>query len=371
MGGESNSETLIPEIRKIRLSELESFIQSDDYKHFSTVPVTPSRAASYQNNPHGKPEDVVLILALADKKLIAFRSFFAGIAHAKTGDIRFGWCSGAWVHPTFRRIGLSIRLLNEALADWNGKLMITNYAPEAEKLILSTGWFHELHRFKGMRAYLFPKTVKLFRNARKNRFTAFFFSFVDACIAGYSSLNMLFFSYFKNPDIRFETLQEPDEETYRFLKKENVNSLFGRDVQELKWIFQHPWISEINREVSEKYPFSSCSSSFSNTTVKVWQKNQLTAVFIFSVREGHLKTLLFCFPPEFSNEIARFIKKFSIKHKSEMVTIYNSAIAGHFFARKFPFLHVRKYGQKIYSSFHVAEIEKLRFQDGDGDVFFT
>ena len=371
MGGKSNSNTLTPEIRKIRLSELESYIQGDIYKRFPTVPITPSRTMSYMKNPHGKPEDVVLILALADKKLIAFRSFFAGMAHTRTEDIRFGWCSGAWVHPTFRRKGLSKRLLKDALDDWNGKLMFTNYAPEAEKLILSTGWFHELHRFDGMRAYLFPKTVKLFRTARKNRFTAFFFSLVDACIAGYSSLNILFFSYFKNPDIRFETLAEPDEDTFRFLKKENVNSLFGRDVQELKWIFQYPWISKINREVSDKYPFSSCSPSFSYTTVKVWQKNQLTAVFIFSVREGHLKTLLFCFQPELSNEIARFIKKFGVKQKIEMVTIYNSAIAGHFFARKFPFLHVRKYGQKIYSSFQVGEIEKLRFQDGDGDVFFT
>jgi GNAT superfamily N-acetyltransferase len=371
MGGEINSKTLKPRIRKIRLAELENFVQSDNYKSFSTVPVSPSRTVSYLNNPHGKPEDVVLILALANKELIAFRSFFAGMAHTQNETIRFGWCSGNWVHPDFRREGISKKLLEEAWSAWNGKLMFTNYAPESEKLYLKTGWFEQVHQFEGVRAYLFPKTVKLLTIARRNRFSKWIFSLVDSCIAGYSNLNVLFFSYLKNPDIRFETLPVPDEESYRFLEKQRENSLFGRDVQELKWIFQHPWISEINREVSNKYPFSSCSPSFSYTTVKVWQKDELTAVFIFSVRDAHLKTLFFRHPPEMNDEIARFIKKFGVKQKIEMVTIYNSAIAGHFFARKFPFLHVRKYGQKIYSSFKLGEVEKLSFQDGDGDVFFT
>ncbi|HDR51644.1 MAG TPA: GNAT family N-acetyltransferase [Mariniphaga anaerophila] len=371
MGGESNSETLNPEIRKIRLSELENFVQSNEYKRFPTVPITPARAKSYLNNPHGKKEDVVLILAFFYGELVAFRSLFAGVIQAEKVKIRFGWCSGNWVHPDFRRKGISKKLLEEAFSAWNGKLMFTNYAPESEKLYLKTGWFTPIHQFDGARAYLFPKTVKLLAGAQRNRFSKWFFSRVDSCIACYSNMNILFFSYFKNPDIRFETIPVPDEETYRFLEVQGENSLFGRNAEELKWIFQYPWISEINRESAGKYPFSSCSTSFTYTTVKVWHKNKLTGVFIFSVREGHLKTLFFSYPPEMNNEIMRFIKQHCVKQKIEMITIYNSAIANHLFARKFPFLHVKKYGQKIYSTFGLDEVEKLHFQDGDGDVFFT
>jgi GNAT superfamily N-acetyltransferase len=371
MGGNSNSETLTPEIRKIRLDELNAFIQSDELSQFSHVPITPSRAKSYLENPHGKPEDVVLILALVNNKLVAFRSLFAGVIQTEKEKIRFGWCSGNWVHPDFRRKGISKKLLEEAWSAWNGKLMFTNYAPESEKLYLKTGWFSPIHQFEGVRAYLFPKTVKLMAVAKKNQFSKWIFSLVDFCISGYCNLNILFFSYFKNPDIRFETIHLPDEETYRLLELNNKNYLFAKSAEELKWIFQNPWISEMNREVAKKYAFSSCSDSFKYETVKVWRNNKLTAAFIISIREGHLKTLFFQNPPELNDEIARYIKWYGVKQKIEMVTIYNSAIASYFFARKFPFLHVRKYGQKIYSSFDIPGLEKFQFQDGDGDVVFT
>lgn len=371
MCGKSNSETLNPEIRKIRLNELDEFIHSEEFRQFPHVPISPSRVKSYLENPHGKPEDVALVLALVENKLVAFRSFFAGEIQAEKEKIRFGWCSGNWVHPDFRRKGISKKLLDEAFSVWKGKLMFTNYAPQSEKLYLKTGWFSAIHQFEGVRAYLFPKTIKLLAGARRNRFSKWIFSLVDTCISGYSNLNILFFSYFKKPGIRFETLSFPDEETYQLLEQNNQNFLFAQSAKILKWIFQNPWISEMNRDAANKYPFSSCSGFFKYETVKVWQSNNLVAVFIFSVRKGHLKTLFFQNPSELNDEIARFIKWYCVKQKIEMITIYNSAIADYFFARKFPFLHVRKYGQKIYSSFDIPGIEKYKFQDGDGDVVFT
>jgi hypothetical protein len=78
MGGEGNSETLMAEIRKVRLSELESFIQSESFGQLANIPITPARAKSYIKNPHGLPDDVVLIMAFTDGQLVAFRSLFAG-----------------------------------------------------------------------------------------------------------------------------------------------------------------------------------------------------------------------------------------------------------------------------------------------------
>jgi GNAT superfamily N-acetyltransferase len=371
MDGKSHSKTLTPEIRKISLDELKAFVESDEFREFSHVPISPSRAKSYLENPHGKPGDVVLILALVDNKLIAFRSLFAGEIQTQNEKIRFGWCSGNWVHSDFRRKGFSKKLLEEALAAWNGKLMFTNYAPDSEKLYLKTGWFSPIHQFEGVRAYLFPKTVKLLAGARKIRVSTFFFLLVDAFIAGYSNFIILFYRYFKNTIIRFETLSFPDEETYRLLAQNNQNYFFARGDKEWNWVFQNPWISEINGEIAAKYPFSSCSDSFKYETVKVWQNNKLAATFIFSVREGHLKTLFFEYPPELNDEIARYIKWYGVKQKIEMITIYNPAIARFFLDHKFPFLRVKKYGQKIYSSFSIPGMEKYKFQDGDGDAVFT
>ncbi|WP_372949293.1 GNAT family N-acetyltransferase [Mariniphaga sp.] len=371
MDGKSNCETLNPEIRKIRLDELGAFIQSDEFRQFSHIPISYSRAKSYLENPKGNPGDVVLILALLNNKLVAFRSLFADEIQTEKEKIRFGWCSGNWVHPDFRRKGISKLLLEAAYSAWNGKLMFTNYAPESEKLYLKTGWFRPIHQFEGVRAYLFPKTGKLLAGARRNRFSKWIFSLVDFCIASYSNLRINFFRQSKNAEIQFEIAGKPDEETLNFAEKFRENFVFGQGEKALKWIFDYPWISDENREVAKKYPFSSCSNAFRYHAVKIWQQNEWRGVFIFSVRDGQLKTLFFWNVNGLEKELAQFLKWYSVKHKLEMLTVYHPGVSKLLLKYRFPFLHVRKYGQKIYSSFDIPEFDKIHFQDGEGDVVFT
>jgi GNAT superfamily N-acetyltransferase len=358
-------------IEKISLKDLESFIHSETFQQFTTIPITVLRAKSYLNNPHAQSEDVVLYLGFIEKQLVAFRSLFADRIFSENVPIRFAWCSGNWVHPDFRRKGFSEQLLNEAFADWNGKLMFTNYAPNSEKLYLKTGKFQPIHQFRGFRGYLFPKTRKLIQSSNKNWFTKFVFSAVDAIIAMVSFIRVLFFSSKQNPDFEFKPIQFPDSECYQILQNNIQNHIFERGETELKWILQLPWIFSERHPAAEKYPFSSFSTSFFYQTVKFFNKNKLAGFFIFSVREGHLKTLFFCIPEGVEIEVANYLKQFCITQKIEVITVYNSEVAQHLFSRKFPFLHTKKYGQKIYSSFEIKNSAKLKFQDGDGDVIFT
>lgn len=359
------------EIKKIRLSELEHFVQSEMYRQFTIIPISELRVKSYINNPHSQPDDIVLYLGFVQKQLVAFRTLFADCIKSKNEQIRFAWCSGNWVHPDFRRKGFSEQLLNEAFKDWNEKLMFTNYAPNSEKLYLKSGKFHAIHQFQGFRGYLFPRTRKLVQFANKNGLTKALFSVADFTISVFSSVRLWFFSAKQNQDISFETVQYTDEECFKIDQNNSLKYLFNRGGKELNWIFQFPWISGDKNFASEKYPFSSYSKSFSYYTVKVFVKNKLVGFFIFSVREGHLKTLHFNLPNEIEKEVADNLKQFCIKHKIEVVTVYKNGIALQLFAQKFPFLRTKKYGQKIYCSFEIKDIGNYLFQDGDGDVIFT
>ena len=111
-GRKSYAETLMREIEKIRLKELAGFVESETFQQLEIVPVTPGRVKSYLNNPAAKPDDVVLYLVFKNKKLVAFRSLFAGVVFNGKEQIRFAWCSGNWVHPDFRRKGFAQLLLN-------------------------------------------------------------------------------------------------------------------------------------------------------------------------------------------------------------------------------------------------------------------
>jgi GNAT superfamily N-acetyltransferase len=358
-------------ILKIKLNELESFVNSETVKQFEVTPISMLRVQSYIHNPHGLPNDVVLYVGLIEEKLVAFRTIFAGLVQTENETQRFGWCSGNWVHPGFRRKGFSEQLLNEALADWNGKLMFTNYAPNSEKLYLKTGKFSVVHQFQGFRGYLFPKTTKLISFAKKNRVAQIGFSIIDSLIFVFALARTWFYRSVSEADINFEVLNLPDAACYDSLKNNSVRYYFNREEQELRWIFKFPWIAENKPAEAERYPFSSYSNDFKYYSVKVFDEKVLAGFFIFSVRNGHLKTLFFNLPARFDHAVAVFLKQFCINQKIEVITVYNSGVARQLFSRKFPFLRAKKYGQKIYSSFEIKNQQTHRFQDGDGDVIFT
>jgi len=362
---------LKPEILKIRLKDLESFSQSEVFKSWETVPVSSLRIQSYLHNPDANPDDIVLYLALIENKLVAFRTLFAGSVHTFNGNERFGWCSGNWVHPDFRRRGFSEMLLNEAFADWNDKLMFTNYAPNSEKLYLKTGKFEAIHQFQGFRGYLFVKTLKLAPQAKKSVFSKIFFRGIDFGISVLAGFRTWVFKPEINPTVSFSELEFPDEECYKWLEERKSGSVFQRGVREFQWIFNFPWITAQKNSDAERYPFSSFSESFRYYTIKIFDQNCFAGFFIFSVRDGHLKTLCFLVKSGIEEAIADFLKQFCAVHKIEVITVYNYEISRYLFARKFPFLRAKNYGQKIYSSFNFDIAQHQRFQDGDGDVIFT
>ncbi len=186
-----------------------------------------------------------------------------------------------------------------------------------------------------------------------------------------SSIRLWLFSEKQNPDFSFDTSQYPDDACYEIIRNDASEHVLNRGEKELKWIFRFPWISHDEAFKAENYPFSSYSNSFYYKTVKVFIHNKLVGSFIFSVREGHLKTLYFSLPDGIEKEIAIYLKRYCSKHKIEVMTVYKSELAQQLFARKFPFLHTKKYGQKIYSSFPIEIDREHKFQDGDGDVIFT
>lgn len=356
-------------IEKIRLSELESFVNSRRFSEMETVPISRNRAESYLQNPHGQPNDVVLYLGFIGEKPVAFRSLFADVIHSGNSSIRFAWCSGNWVHPGYRRNGFSEQLLQEAYTDWNQKLMFTNYAPASEQLYLKTGWFRPIHQFEGVRAYLFPKTRKLVAAGNKTVFSRSLFSIVDAGIYLLSSIRLLFYKPQPNGNFRFETIGLPDEACYAFLTNNRPEHAFQRYQKELTWIFAFPWLSNTN--ATSNYPFSQYSGKFNYRTLKIYDNEQLAGFCIISNREGHLKTLYFAVPQAAMQPLANYLKQMAKNEKTELLTVYKKELATLLLKRKFPFLRVKIYGQKIYSTFDLPGTGNLQFQDGDGDVIFT
>ncbi len=350
---------------------MEEFSQSEAFKNFETIPISPLRVRSYIHNPAAMNNDVVLCMGFDGEKLVAFRTFFAGQVNCASAPIRFGWCSGNWVHPAYRRKGLSEKLLAKAWTDWDGKLMSTNYAPNSEKLFLKTGLFQPIYQFYGFRGYLFPNTKKMFGGPEANFFIKAGTSIIDSILHCFSNLRAQFYTFKPSPGIRFEIAEKPDTTCMQRVETHKNSLFFVRGEKELHWIFNFPWMTNLKEDHIANYPFSTYSSDFHYKTVKIFNKERFEGFFLFSVKNGHLKTLFIDTVPGLEKDISGFIKNYALKNRIEMVTIYNFELAKYCLNQKFPFLPGKAYGQKIYSSFKIEEHTNYRFQDGDGDLIFT
>ncbi|QIA06901.1 GNAT family protein [Draconibacterium halophilum] len=273
------------QIKKIRIKELENFVNSKEFQNYEVVPISPIRAQSYLANPHAKPEDIVLYLGFIDNKLIAFRSLFADTLNSDGQLIRFGWCSGNWVHKQHRRFGYSEQLLREAYKDWNKKLLFTNYAPNSEKLYLKTGLFQAIHQFEGVRAYLHAKTAKFFPT-KINPLTKLLFNVIDFFIGLIVRLITAFYHTKKDYKLSFIETEKPDETCFEFLKSNPVNSVFNRNETELKWIFEHPWISQQNNDESPATRFHPSLTIFITKPYSLSEKIKCSASLFSPFAKG-------------------------------------------------------------------------------------
>ncbi len=354
------------ELKTIRLQDLETFGRSELFQSFEIKPISAARIQSYLNNPHGLPGDVVLYLLHEENKLLAFRTLFAG--RLMNQSKRFAWLSGNWVHPHYRRQGYSKRLLDEALKDWDERLMFTNYAPESLQLYLKTKQFQTVYLDYGTRFYFYFRSRKVL--AGRYPKLAFLLPVLDFFIqlaAGFTHL------LFRPMRVRHFSMKEsnlPDEACLEMAEAKKDSYLFARGRKELEWIFNHPWLSASDTQSTDNYPFSSFAGQFKYRSIKIFHQNKLIGFMVVLLRDGHMSTVHLQLPYDRMRIAARFLIRVATKNKVETLTVLNPKLAKEIQKRPNPFLLHKKIEHGIYSSFPVSSAMR-KIQDGEGDFIFS
>lgn len=353
-------------IYKVALHELDELIKSDVYKQLQIKPITPLRAASYLRNPRAQPSDYVLYFMRKGSKLIAFRSLFAD---QLTGEKeQFAWLSGNWVHPDFRRQGHSEKLLEEAYSDWGGRLMFTNYAPSSLQLYLKSEKFKPIYSDSGSRFYLFAKPSKLLKERVKG--LQFLLRIADFFVSVFASTKVKTFKIEEIDHTKAEMIERPDQECYKLLKESSKQFLFKRNKKSLKWVFSNPWVSTADKRFQKNYPFSSFSDSFKYHTLKLYSDGEFKGFVLYSIRDGHLKTLYHVLNESVKEIAAKHLINLAATKKLELLTILDSDLSQVIKSCEHPFIHVKNIEHRIYSSFDSVGIHD-KIQSGDGDFVFS
>lgn len=355
-------------IHRITLGRLNEFLSGPDYERYVVKPISRQRAQSYLRNPHASISDVVLYYIVDDEQIIAFRTIWADKVQTLRGVVKFGWCSGTWVHPGMRRKGLSQLLLREAYSDWNMKLMFTNYAPQSLEGNLKTQLFKAKIERIGMRFYLMADYKKLLQQKTRNAFTRFVALIGANIIKPGVNLKLKFY---KQPSFDGFLINETEHYTNDFFDdRELGKSLFVRHKSNYEWIFAHRWIT-LNTTDKQNYPFSLFRTSFRYFFIKMHNSKNVSARLIVSVSDGNAKLLYASAPDYMQYDLMKYLVFWSAGHKIKTLTVVDPFWAGIIENTPSPFLIKKPFSMHIFSTFDFDYDKSMKIHAGDGDYIFT
>lgn len=355
-------------LKTFNRDQLEDFISSGAFRQYDFLPVTRHRALSHIQNPKASAEDILLILAFYEEKLVGYVGCFPDSFIIDGKEIRYAWLSTLYVNPEFRKKRPAKALLKKVFEEYEGRIAITEFTKEAEALYNIMGVFEYVFPKEGKRYYFRTDAAKMIPEKKPaTQPLKPLFQILDAAANGLISIKNL---TAPKPGFKYEVLDKIDKESADFM-----NRFPGvRNADEINTFIENPWVLEGKKD--EKYLFSSFADSFKYYWVKIGdQNNNLTSCFLLQLRDGYLK-IPYLFTDGNLDEVVRFLKYFIVTHKVKGLTSYQTALNKEIQQSKL-FSHIYERDFKREYLFHKNLLELLpnhfnpNYQDGDGDCMMT
>ena len=365
-------------IKKVKLRNLQSFVNSYLFINSEIIPISKNRVISYLNNPRANQDDYVLYVAIYNDKIIAFRTLLSDKIFYKSHEYKFAWFSGSWVHEKFRRKGISTALMNEAFKDWKERLLYSNYAPSSKLLYDKSGKFSLFIKKEGIRLYFKIKlTELLIPKFESLHHIKPLLSVIDYVLFIFSSpIRWLQRNYFIGYLKYVEITDRMTDAHYDFINVNN-KSIFKRGKEEFEWIFNFPWISSILNE-SKPYPFSFYAKRFYYKVFTVIDNGNIMAFALIKVRDGRIDVPVYLSLRKKENVyLAKSILAYSYKIGTNILTCYTNDFIKVANEERFLALYRKTMQQRFYASKQILMMldidDKATFDvnDGDGDNIFT
>ena len=366
------------EIVSLNKQQLIDHIESAEFKSEDFLPISVHRALSQIKNPRANQNDVLLLLAKKEGKLLGYLGVLPDLLFAPNQPIiKVGWLSCIWVSPAGRGMGISNQLISKAHFKYNGNILLTEYVPQIKRMYDSTGFFikNQLVK-KGIRLYLKSD----FESILPAKFE--FLKPVAASLRTFDSLNNsalnLYHKSLSFPidHLTIEEVNEVDDEMEAIIIKLNGKDYFQRKKRELNWIVQEPWMLERddNDELHQKYYFSASDITFKNKLFKLRDdKGNLKSFLFFTNRNRVIKLPYFFGEGNVEQEIM-LIQHLLQKWNAKVFTCYQPKLVAAFTAQKTMAFHKKEVHRNYLVDKQLSKLithANLFIQDGDGDTVFT
>lgn len=360
------------EVKLYRLEELESHLHTSFTGSAGPLSMSPLRLASYLNNPRAEATDIVLIELHTQGELISYRTLLPDHFISRSGQrLRFAWLSGNWVHPDYRRKGISTRLLHGAEEAWDGRLMYTNYAPASKAVYDQSKSFMPVVSREGKRFYLRAASEELLGLRMGGSFV---FRNIDSLINSFREKKLRRIGQEVPEGCTIERVELIDDDLRKIITQSQDKALFRRDAEVFQWAMDHPWVT--HEKVSPvDYHFSYQALRFENTLLKFRDADTGSRGMLWLIQHNNVLSVPYVFVENKAlySHMAEYILKSMIRSGSTHTTLRCQDLINKLQLFKRHFLLIRDMPQHIFAhvKLHEQIPDGLAFQDGDGDVMFT
>jgi GNAT superfamily N-acetyltransferase len=366
-------------IKDIKISQLDEFINSDEYRKLKNVPITPQRAASHIHNPKGEKDDKVLFLAYDDDKFIGYLGALSDIFIINNESLKVAWLSCMWIDKDYRRQGIAVRLLNHACEIWNYNLLITNYIPSSKGTFDKTGKFTEFKSLQGLRGYLRFNLAEIILLKRPRlKYLRWLLLFFDILANIINNCRLAFWKApMKTGRLGIEYLHEIDSETADFIVRHGKNNITQKDQAVLDWIKKYPWVinARFKDEISRRYEFSSVSRNFNQLYIKLTDDKKVVAFIMLTVHGTQLKTPYLFFDPDYGDLVRKVIYAHLLELKVRTFTTYHEGLIKVIKSKRNPFIITRRMTQGSLVTGEllkkIGDPGRYILMEGDGDCAFV
>lgn len=364
-------------LEAIRIKDLSAFLKSEVFQEMPVLPISSRRGFAHAANPRALAEDVALLLAYLDDRMVGYLGFLPDTIHNGRQQQHLAWMSCIWVDPATRGKGVAKTLLKKGFELWDDQLLATEFTAPAKRLYDKMNLFNDLVSKQGIRCYLQFNLAQLLPASRpKLRPLQPLFQLGDFVLNAFNQLRLFFYAKKSAKEVEVSHLEKLDFESLAFIHKKNEQAFFQRGEIDLQWLLENPWLGQQPQDQTEaeRYDFSVYATTFNFQLLKIKKSSQLVAVLILAQRNDTLK-IPYCWLSEgFESLVVETISQYMLQQKLSILTTYQEHLIPFLKKMKTPFYLTRPFQRHYLISKKINQKyipEQILIQDGDGDCAFT
>jgi hypothetical protein len=343
------------------------------------APITKHRALSQIRNPRARPEDVALLVAYDEGRVVGYIGVLPDLVFLDEGTQRIGWLTAWWVDPRPKYAGIGFVLMAKASQFYRGEIGASGFSDDARKVYEASKQFVTIAESVKVRILLrsnlrelIPRRAPILEKAKG---LIAIFDFLMNIFCGLR-LQLWKWRFGIGETLRLEYIAEVDSQTADFIAQLQGREITRRSAAEMNWIAQHPWVlaAPLGRKGERAFYFSTTARESICFMLKVFSPDDAMIGFaMLRLIDGNL-TVPFCYTPkQYANQMFRVIGEHAVALGASTLTICRTELRESLQRLKFPSIaRTEKPRSWILGRVFKAKIHgEFEMQDGDGDCAFV